>query len=340
MPSVSSCLTWALEVDAIEACGHFEAYLYAKEVIETLELCNRFGQGSQAYITRVPAEVIQSIGGFVTGMEREEALDFCYQEEACWSGTCDSMDHFDSEDIELMYDRHFDGEGGPCNCHRKAGSKNSAQTSDCETFLNMVEDAGLEYEIHPNRSNEWEQRIGSSRSGDHGVFDTYKRLLLKDFGLRIWTLHTQSDHQAPKAGQPTHKHVSKRKTRVWLTLPDSRNITKNYNEQEPDRWWFDESRYIPTESGYEFSIVLPEKPSKKSLKRWPRALRILGLEEIASNAPKLYASKMDKDAATAKQSAIMLTLNGSDRMAGANVHGLPELKLLVSCRSEPSDREW
>jgi len=332
MPSVSSCLTWALEVDAIEACARFEAYINTKDVMLTLEMCNRFGRGSKAYITRVQAEVIQSIGGFLTEMERKEELDECYQEQACWSSTCESMDHFDSKNIEHMYFAHLDD---GCNCEKKADFSASGKNSGCGAFVERVEVAENDCAIHNTRSDAWEQRLGCSTSGNHGIFDRAKGFLQRDFGLRVWTSHIQRDHED---AQTSLEHGLDPKTAVWLILPNSRIITRKYKEREP--YWVASggSQYTPTESGYQCSIILPEKPSEKSLQRWPRALRILGLEGIASDLPELYASKVDRDAADMKDSEATRTLNGSDQMAGADVYGQPTLRLLVSCRSEPCDR--
>lgn len=326
MPIVSSCLTWALEVDGIRACAHLQAYINVKPVVDALKLCNRFGLGSRAYVARMPAEIIQSIGEFVTEMERSEQLNVCYRQRACWSETCERKNHFDPKIIEQMYLDHL---GSECECHTMAGLSEEVPITNCKILAKRVQYADLENEreIHTASKDAWQQRIGCSVPDDQGIFRRYHMLFYCDFGLQVWPSHMLSDAELSS----DYDAAPSLDMRAWLILPGSRIEVNLYNEHRLYSSAMGGDRNVPTERGYQFSISLPRRPSEKSLERWPRALRILGLEAIASDPPKLYASEMDTYVAESKKCGDTNMVIGSNQVIGENVLEQPELKLLVSC---------
>jgi len=270
----------------------------------------------------MPAEIIESIIMLVIEMERREQLDECSQEKVCWSGTCDSRDHFDSKSIERMYLDHL---GHDCNCEYPDNLSEQVKTSSCELFTLALRNVDRGFDIeHIAYSNAWYSRIGRAHYADQGVFDRHKELFERDFGLEVWTTHMESDDELHR---PFTAPISAPEMRVWLIWPNSKIILSKYDRRPSIAL----DHRVPTERGYQFLISLPREPSERTLKRWPRALRILGLEGIASDPPELYTSVMDTIDVEAKKGRGTSMLYGADQVLGANVHVQPELKLLMSC---------
>lgn len=54
-------ITWMQRVRPEVLGAHLEAYINLLPTITTLRLCNRFGQGEEAYIKRLPVELVSEI---------------------------------------------------------------------------------------------------------------------------------------------------------------------------------------------------------------------------------------------------------------------------------------
>ncbi|KAK4951163.1 hypothetical protein LTR10_010135 [Elasticomyces elasticus] len=54
-------LAWALPVKPDNLLVTIDAYTTALPTIRALRKCNRYGQGPQAYVTKLPAEIVSAI---------------------------------------------------------------------------------------------------------------------------------------------------------------------------------------------------------------------------------------------------------------------------------------
>ena len=99
-------VVWGLPVNPAQLGAHLEAYVEMKPAIDTLRLCNRFGRGQEAYITKLPQELISMIE-----LELVRKLRIHYyhshwgDELCCLEQDCELYDHFSQEEIEEIEDQ-------------------------------------------------------------------------------------------------------------------------------------------------------------------------------------------------------------------------------------------
>lgn len=61
MPTTRVEVAWAVPVKIEQLGAHLEAYTSLQTTLNALRLCNRFGSGTQATITKLPIELVQQI---------------------------------------------------------------------------------------------------------------------------------------------------------------------------------------------------------------------------------------------------------------------------------------
>ena len=99
-------VVWGLPVNPAQLGAHLEAYVEMKPAMDTLRLCNRFGRGQEAYITKLPQELTSMIE-----LELVRKLRIHYyhshwgDELCCLEQDCELYDHFSQEEIEEIEDQ-------------------------------------------------------------------------------------------------------------------------------------------------------------------------------------------------------------------------------------------
>lgn len=336
MPSFSATLTWATAVDPVSLGAHFEAYVRLQPVFHMLRLCNRFGKGKKAAVARLPVELRLVVEDYLMEEEREKQRsewNRCYR---CWEGRCDLTDHYATQHLVNVFENHsvdyhlIDGDSD-CDCageyDRGIGKLNKHQVGVVRKTL--VEDHDWEF-IHEGWKNAWEARVGRSARADRGFFTRHQELFLHDFGLKVWISHVQASRREIQQG-------SFPSTVAYLTLPDSGTVRKDIERRRENPEDFDiDTPWLPTESGYGLSVAPPNRPSENSLKRFPRAISMLGLTAPEKAKPVLYASREDVEEEKADEEVD----TGEGGWGGPKAEipdedsSLPELRFLVSCEYE------
>lgn len=146
---------------------------------------------------------------------------------------------------------------------------------------------------HERWAHKWYKRL----SWADGYFPKHDRLMRKHFGLSVWVSDTQL-----KQKKDTEDGLPKATTTTYLTLPGYNEFNKAYalHADLHGRDWH-------LESGYGVPITLGPTPTEKSLSRFHRAMRILGLEPFegpgTSKAPLVAYSDGSGDSQQASSEA-------------------------------------
>ena len=93
-------VVWGLPVNPAQLGAHLEAYVEMKPAMDTLRLCNRFGRGQEAYITKLPQELISMIELELVRELRIHYHSHWGDELCCLEQDCELYDHFSLEEIE------------------------------------------------------------------------------------------------------------------------------------------------------------------------------------------------------------------------------------------------
>nr|OQO24265.1 hypothetical protein B0A51_10125 [Rachicladosporium sp. CCFEE 5018] len=122
--------------------------------------------------------------------------------------------------------------------------------------------------IHEDWQQAWIDRVGNAASVD-GFFDEHRDLLVKHFGVSVWTSHVQPNQRYWVKG-----NEGSQTTVTYLTLPQPRMRECRWADSEND---CDCGNMPIVESGYGIPVELANTPTPASLKRFARALKILDL---------------------------------------------------------------
>lgn len=210
----------------MELGPHLQAYVETKPVIDALRLCNRFGQGPDVHINKLPQELIAMIEEELQVPRRATAFDDWDQDFACFEGRCDLRDHFEPEEIdmfmeEIMLDVEALGSRGrrrarACPCGEcgdsdsdpEAGedadsvdsesdaTENSLDSDDMELVdkgvYSMMMESDSRFEVHWSRRTDWQVRVcqhADTTAPKRGKFSQYDKILESDFGLKAVISH-------------------------------------------------------------------------------------------------------------------------------------------------------
>jgi hypothetical protein len=243
---------WALPVCFEKLVAHIEAFEATLPAITALH---------EYLIARdptVPPEVVEMIEEAVVAPEGERHLAIWSRLKKCWEGKC------------VLEDDHpipADQDGCPCyDCAREECKSMShplnlnghvclAKPHRC--YLNRSK-PNRDCTIGATRETICEQNGYEFEDGfsNYGPLSEMEILLERNFGIGIWVSQTLSK-------------VNKRAALAYLTRP-------SYDLMR-EKWEFPESP-LSSESGFGVPVHLSGAPSAESLRRFPRALRILHLE--------------------------------------------------------------
>jgi hypothetical protein len=85
----------------VDLLYHLDAFREAIPTLHTLRLCNRFGKGENAGITKLPRELVEFIGEELLALLRRDETDDIYgwaKRYGCFEGTCRPLHHLDHLD--------------------------------------------------------------------------------------------------------------------------------------------------------------------------------------------------------------------------------------------------
>lgn len=280
-------LTYAVPVHIVDLGANLSAYINTKPAITALRLCNRFGKGDRAFITKLPIEVMSEIEALVIQDARDEEREDWENELRCFEWNCDDLDHLSDDEKDKIYDFHeyfwFEAEE-----EMERGYSPSDEERDRVVRDAVDRNAHLSnqcHDVHWNRIDSWDDRFLNRRPfafTGHERSDKHCKLIAADFGVQIWTSHV-------RLGDPTVYNDAPRTTVAYLTLPKNPSCSLPSHLADCDC----ECDHEECDSGYGIPI-LPGKgaPTKHSLRRFERAMKILGLKVFVHPSQKGRALAM------------------------------------------------
>lgn len=253
-----------------QLAAHLKAYVDTLPTITTLRLCNRFGTGNDCHVNRLPVELVNLIEEHIVGQEREAALETYSKALRCCEGRCEQLsDHITQEELYEEYHLRrgcLDNKCAHCSRYSRQyhiDCKNGACDGDKCPVWKYDHDLDLEVlkQLEQRANfNEVQDRCCASQdlSIDLPIAEEQHQLLKTHFGISV----------TPKCWRPKGMSKENFTCAAYLTLPG--NIVRE-EEWEP-------SNLGPECLGFGMPVEIGAPPTAQSLSRFPRALRILGLE--------------------------------------------------------------
>ncbi|KAK3067778.1 hypothetical protein LTR53_015139 [Teratosphaeriaceae sp. CCFEE 6253] len=271
MPHIDMLLSHVVRVDPATLGANLEAYINVHPAIHALRLCNRYGEGKDVHVTRLPAEMISHIESHLVASERDETGYQWNVPSWRFEALCNPVDHYSGEQLVKLRSHHLGENGRGKGRGRQSDLSPHLTCEEREELNRCLTEADEWEEILPGLDC-WRVRHDSERiqwgSDDRGFFTTHKAFIRKHFGVDVWISHDIHP-------EPWHDEDTTLVTLAYLTLPTSAAAR---NEVFPRIAGLDCTVSLPTETTYALSLSPPPEPTEKSLARFSRAISILGLE--------------------------------------------------------------
>jgi hypothetical protein len=262
-----------VRVDQLRA--HLEVYVDTIPAITALRLCNRFGTGDDCHINKLPIELVGLIEEHIVEPERESGLEYWNRTLKCCEGNCEPLDHYDEEELSRLYHSTFGCRNDGCETGRpQIGILDECYHRECkgdkcpawkyDRHLNrkmrkqLEELPDITYKDFSSLCEIWRMDCGPDLDADGDFFKKNRELLKTHFGISVWTGRLR----------PMGMNDTDHTTTAYLTLPKS--------TMRHEKW---ECEYFNDENiGYGMPVNIGAPPTEHSLLRFPRALKILGLQ--------------------------------------------------------------
>ncbi|KAK5677083.1 hypothetical protein LTS10_010272 [Elasticomyces elasticus] len=279
MPTVTTRLAYALQVDAADFVACLEVDASFRAARQTLRLCNVFGAGDQAHITRLPKELIDKIDGYLEEEQPGSAARRCAgvkQLYECFQNRCRPCVHLDG-DLKRAY------------VHKVVGDEVAFEDLDDDAILAMIEEhCNVDPDdwkgVHGRNIMEWQNLVGkpgSRHNGDlHPQLRTYGQ---EQYDLDVIVVHQRRDRCIYKThlyltlnlseDDPTsdvHIHKFRRDLRKSGTV----SIRGPDCEESPCRLGGKDCR---TEEAFAREVIIPEEPSEEELAGFLHVLTCIGM---------------------------------------------------------------
>ncbi|KAK4958834.1 hypothetical protein LTR10_003631 [Elasticomyces elasticus] len=191
MPTFSSRLTYALEVNASDLIAAIEVDVQFRAIVQTLQLCNIFG--ATATITKLPTELIDLVEEHIAANKLEAIAQRQHEVKKlylCAEGECNSFHHLsDSEQLTRV------------NEALKERSEDEAESVIAESEImyvmvpRLIERFGLEerkdlLDRHAMNVGEWRQLVGKAGMVDCGLFGKHSKFVRRYYGLEVFVANS------------------------------------------------------------------------------------------------------------------------------------------------------
>lgn len=306
MGSVKAIFTWAVPVKVERLGAHLEAYANLQPTLTMLRLCNQFGRGDEAAITRLPVELVKNVEDHLMSEERKKTRKEWTADLRCFENTCEPRDHLSPGYLEALKEsiQEFEGELSPFD----EEDIHDIDDEDVDLYLDDVQE--IWSHKHDERQARWQRRVGVKASEDRGDLGEHSGLVFAHFRLRFWTTHVRVAESDDESQEET--------TVAYLRMPKVQGFKDQWCTRS-DRYQYYGDHHIETESGYGIPVNPPPPPSEKEQASFKRAMKILGLKPYAhaSQAAARASSKRGKkvDISWEPQLTLLLkstTTGGSD----------------------------
>ncbi|KAK5739165.1 hypothetical protein LTR17_005466 [Elasticomyces elasticus] len=275
MPTITSRLAWALEVDPAEVMARVREEAKHRLTADTLRLCNVYGRGDKATITKLPKELIDLIEECLNDEKFAAAacaVDLAKHAQRCFRGYCSPYRNHSSDEQKLdMVNREFHNRGLP------------AAKSLCEEFVDEVaewivanefdrEDPTSWQPEHEKNVEEWRGLVGTFGDGQQDVPTEEANFILRYYDLELCIGH--QNH-----GWGTYD------TAMYLTLPDTNG--QRYDEVLVDDcgtpYDYKGRGGDPSEEGFiAYDVTVPSAQSASQRAQFGKMLAKLGVPLVES----------------------------------------------------------
>ncbi|KAK5677082.1 hypothetical protein LTS10_010271 [Elasticomyces elasticus] len=274
MPTITNRLAYAVAVNAADLVTHIEAEAQFRPVVTTLRLCNVFGQGDDAHITRLPKELVDMIGDELAAEQiskRSERRTAARQMSKCFSQDCIPLhDHITLYlRLALVNDVLEDwGEAA-------ADSLLDDRVDDAEA---EIIDEGMDWEVddwkmgHTSNVRGWQGLVGKLGNDDnYGLFTKHREFLLQQYRLEVLVSHRHDGD-----GREHDGYQGIYTTLAYLVLPAVNGRQRSeYTDAVLEKENADDS--YPVEDACTNDIKIPLVPSLEKKTRFFKMLTSLGL---------------------------------------------------------------
>ena len=258
--------------------AHLEAYIQTLPTIIALRLCGRFGTGPQCHINKLPVELLSAIEKFVVEAARMKALKSWASEYKCFEVRCDLIDdHFTRKEQHDMYHEAMNEDccrGSRCRFQDNIDAETTAMHR--KVLVKHVEAVSASWALssfwldpHDTKIRAWVKIVDTARSDC--IFNEHREFVRNHFGIDIWISNFPLPSLSnPPAGEEWKRGESQNTTMAYMTLPE--NASSRVDRR---RSWYDHGKL---QSGYAMPVKVGAVPTEASLRRFPRAMNILGLD--------------------------------------------------------------
>ncbi|KAM3416448.1 hypothetical protein BST61_g8043 [Cercospora zeina] len=283
MPTTRIQVAWAVPVKIEQLGAHLEAYSSLQPVFNEVRLCNRFGSGPKAAITKLPFELVKQVERYLIQDKQEELVPAWTRDLRCWENVCIPGDHLEDSDVLELYNGLQDAQPDMSDCGWCYSVKMAMRVTkhvreyveeELEELTSEGED-GIWRLKHDDHVWAWHGRVGSPTSQGRGLFDEISSVLLKHFGLQAWISHVQESRELHLIDENTAYT-----TKAYIYLPQSELVQHNFKQ-----FWVDcdfKPRRRPTEDGFSSELSIPQSLSSKESGRFIRAFKALDIEALSA----------------------------------------------------------
>lgn len=252
---------------------------------------------------------------FIVEPAREEALNTWSEDYRCSEVKCDIVDdHFTHDEQHKMYHEETDVicAQSECSFNRKI----DGETAKVHRAAVLGHDGICEWRMsHDGKRHRWTAKVDL----DHPtcIFTKHQTFVRSRFGINIWTSNVRLPPLERARGvEPWRRNQDQNTTRAYITLPN------NGLREVWDTFDFDSDGDL--QSGYSMPVNLGAVPTQASLRRFPRAMKLLGLE--------VFVDPTQKGTVISAQTDVEST--DAAGPADGSLASWPQLTLLTRCRTK------
>ncbi|KAH0016090.1 hypothetical protein KCU78_g7975, partial [Aureobasidium melanogenum] len=198
MGDTTAAIVWGIPVDPVDFLCNLDAFRKVLPTINTLRLCNQFGKGKNAGITKLPKELIEFIEEELLTLHRRQERRFfgwC-QKYRCFEGSCRASDHMDANDLG-MYPEVV--ENAEIRLHRAHPEWSTADGFDFPAnYQDLLDEEVVSRLDELADKDTWEYCFETKMEWDaevrkHMGADGNNDILRRHFGLEAFIMHENLD---------------------------------------------------------------------------------------------------------------------------------------------------
>ncbi|KAK5703652.1 hypothetical protein LTR17_021928 [Elasticomyces elasticus] len=196
MPTITSRLAWALEVDPAEVIARVNEEVQYRLTADTLRLCNVYGTGDKATITKLPKELIDLIEEYLKAGKLDAAVCsvvVAKNAQRCYTGACvPYRDHLSDEQKLYLINQELRRDERPA-----AHSLSEEGVEELASWMmgnELERDHHMVQPDHEKNLEEWNRLVGTPGDAEPDVMSVAKQsyFILQYYGLELYIGH--QDH--------------------------------------------------------------------------------------------------------------------------------------------------